>query len=316
MSEALPPVDDLRSQLAECATLAELKRRLLRAAPEFHAALRRRTLIGRRADLGLRVVSLDMPYAGLAGISDSDTLVALKAHADSVIRRQTLAHECAHGLLRDVDRARLGLDREEEDRLCTVFARRALMPSERLEQYFARRGFPGTIDALRAFCKEFHVSIRSAIAELNEHGEAAGATVLLAATYRPHEKRRHEKEFRVDAAASAPDLFVARDRRLTSMGLREVCWWARRSSPGASRTGTEQHVLLRTRGTTMKALHGPASWSARVYNAATGHEVPDARSLILILDRAKLRPIPIDPTRKLAPAGAVSLNSRQTSLVK
>ena len=100
-------IEELRSQLAASPDVDKLEKKLLEVAPEFHQALRKQTLIGHREDLGLYVISLDMPYQGLAGLGGPETLVALKKGTNSVARRQTLAHECAHGLLRDVDRPRI-----------------------------------------------------------------------------------------------------------------------------------------------------------------------------------------------------------------
>jgi Zn-dependent peptidase ImmA (M78 family) len=307
------PVDELRSQLAASETVDELEQRLLTAAPRFHEALQRKTLVGRREDLGLRVISLDMPYQGLAGLGGQETLVALKEGINSVSRRQTLAHECAHGLLRDVDRPRLKLTREREDRLCTQFARLALMPKDRVESHLAAHGFPASVDSLEAFCGHFHVSLRAAIARLNEHGYKAGPTVLIAATFRAHEKRPGEFDFRVDAAASARRLFAPRDWRLNSMGLRELVRWAEREEPGVTRSGVEAHVLLRARQSQVQCWHGEAIWSARVFNAPSGHERPDARSLIAVLDGSHLKPLPTDPTRKHAPLKVSSLHAEQTS---
>lgn len=309
-------IEAIRRRLARCETVEQLREELLAAAPGFHRALRRRTMVGNRPDLGLRVVLLEMPYTGLAGLSkDADALVALSSEASSPVRRQTLAHECAHGLLRDVERRRLELDREEEDRLCTLFARRALMPPERFRGYLRANGFPADADALHALCGEFQVSLRTAIAALNELPDEAGSVVLIAATYRGHEMRPGEKEFRVDASASARDLFVPRDRRLTSMGLRGICWWARRAQIGDRHSGREEHVILRSRRSTMRTWHGAATWSARLYRAATEHYDPDARSLVVAIDRSKMRPMPIDPTQKYSPLPRRDAPTGQTSLV-
>jgi len=299
-----PPVEELRRGLAESPTVAELERRLLAVAPAFHEALRRRTMIGERSDLGLHVLSLDMPFQGLAGVTDSDTFVVLKSSHDSIRRRQALAHECAHGLLRDIDRAALRLSREAEDRLCTRFARRALMPMPRVRRYLARHGFPGDVDSLREFCRSFRVTIRTGIAALNEHGERAAGTVLIAATYRAHEKRPLERAFRVDAAAAAPDLFVPRDRRLISMGLGGLARWAQDASPGADGEGKAPHAIFRSRRPFTPCVSGTAEWSARALSAAAGYEAPGLPSLIAVLHVSRLRGLATDPTRSQASVGA------------
>jgi hypothetical protein len=291
-------VEALRLELSASETVEELERRLLAAAPRFHAALRRRTLIGRRHDLGLRVVSLEMPYQGLAGVTGAETLVALKAGGNPIRRRQTLAHECAHGLLRDVDRGRLELSREAEDKLCSRFARKALMPPRLVHGFLAAEGFPGDVDALRAFCSRFQVGLRPAIAALNEYGTAAGPVVLIAATYRGHEKRPGERAFRVDAAASSPTVFAPRDRRLASMGLWEAAEWGRHAPFGASRDGVAPHALFLARLPTKRCWHGKARWSARAVSAAAGHGSTEARSLVMTIDASELSHLATDPTRK------------------
>ena len=274
----------------------DLERTFLAIAPEFHSAVRRRTLIGQREDLGLRVVSLDMPYQGLAALSGSDALVALSSKAGSIRRRQTLAHECGHGLLRDVDRTTLGLTREKEDILCSRFARLVLMPPDAMKGYLRRDGFPADIKALHRFCGAFKVSVRAAIARLNECGWQAGSVVLIAATYRAHEKRPKEFDFRVDVGASHPELFIPRDRRLISMGMGELSWWAEGAKPGSHRSGRENHVVFRARAGGARSWHGSAPWEARVYKAASGHQLESAMSLVISLDRSELKKMWGDPT--------------------
>lgn len=309
-------IEDLRRLFAGCSSLEDLEQAFLGVAPEFYNAVRRRTLIGRRDDLGLRVVSLDMPYQGLAALSGSNALVALSSNASSIRRRQTLAHECGHGLLRDVDRAALGLTREKEDILCSRFARLVLMPPDAIKGYLRRHGFPTDVNALRRFCGVFKVSVRAAIARLNEYGRQAGAVVLIAATYRPHEKRPRELGFRVDVCASHPELFVPRDRRLITMGLRDLSWWAEGARPGSHRCGRESHVVFRARAEGARSWHGPAAWEARVYKAAAGHQLESARSLLISLDRSELKKMWGDPTetsRSLRPiprlAGQIDLTA-------
>jgi hypothetical protein len=312
MTEVPAEIEALRARLARCKDKKELERVLIAAAPAFHPQVQRRTLIGRRNDLGVRVVSLEMPYLGLIGLGE-ETVVALKYGADSIRRRQTLAHECAHSLLRDVDRPALGLSREEEDRLCSWFARRALMPGPRVSRYLAVHGFPADMTELRSFCDQFRVSLRAAIAALNEHGEKAGSTVFIAATHRAHEKRPNECAFRVDTAAAHPQLLIPRDRRLSSMGLADITRWAEEVGPGASKTGLAQHVLIRSRTPYPKCWHGPAAWSACVHRAAVGYG-PDARSLVLILDRSRLAPMATDPTVRRGSLRQVSIHPSQPKL--
>jgi len=214
VKDGRPWIEELRGELARSGSVDELERKLMAVALDFYYPVRRKRMVGRRTDLGLYVFSLSMPYQGLAVLGDSEAVVALK-RGDSIRRRQALAHECAHGLLRDVDRAALRLTREHEDRLCSRFARYVLMPKPLVKRYLSVHGFPSDLDALKTFCGYFKVSIRAAIAALNEHGGRAGSSVLIAATYRSHEKRPREYDFRVDVAASHPDFFVPRDRRLT-----------------------------------------------------------------------------------------------------
>jgi hypothetical protein len=190
----------------------------------------------------------------------------------------------------------------------------ALMPKDRVERHLTVHGFPASVGALEGFCGDFIVSLRAAIAKLNEHGHRAGSMVLIAATFRSHEKRPGEFDFRVDAAASDPHIFAPRDWRLNSMGLRELVRWAEREEPGATRSGVEAHVLLRARHSQAKCWHGEALWSARVFNAASGHEQPNARSLIAVLDSSNLRPLRTDPTQKHTPLRVPSLHSEQISL--
>jgi hypothetical protein len=300
--------------LAEAGSVKELEEMLLAIASEFHEPIRRRNTVGPREDLGLYVLKLKMPYQGLAAVSSSKTLVALNAASTSARRRQTLAHECAHGLLRDVDRIALKLTREKEDRLCSRFARTALMPTSRVTDYFDVHGFPADLESLHAFCREFSVSLRLGIAGLNEHGHRAGSAVLIAATFRCHEKRPEEYDFRVDAAASHPELFVPRDQRLVSVGLGDLSWWARGARPGLQRSGQERHVLFRARKNGVACWHGPARWTVKVHKAATGHQHPEARSLILALDRSELRPMRSDPTRRPTPLRPLRKLPGQTKL--
>lgn len=297
MSQAAQ-IEYLRRRLAASTSLDELEHKLLSIAPRFHDAVRRRTMVGRRDDLGLRVVSLDMPYQGLAALSGSETFVALSQNAGPVRRRQTLAHECGHGLLRDVDRQALGLSREREDVICSRFARRVLMPPNQVKRHLRRYGFPADVGALHSFCGEFRVSVRAAIAALNEYGRQAGSAVLIAATYRPHEKRPREFDFRVDVCASDPELFVPRDRRLITMGLRDLSWWAVDAHPGSQRAGREDHVIFRARSEGARCWHGPAPWQARVYKAGAGHQLEGARSLVISLDRSEMKKMWGDPTRR------------------
>ena len=188
------------------------------------------------------------------------------------------------------------------------------MPNDRVDAYIAAYGFPASVEALEAFCGDFVVPLRTAIATLNEHGRWAGPVVLVAATMRGHEKRPYEVDYRVDVAASHPRLFVPRDRRLISMGLGDMVRWAHQEDPGAMQSGVQEHVLLYARLTHIRCWHGRAMWSARVLNAASGYAQPDARSLIAVLDRSELKPLATDPTRKHAPLRAPSLHPEQISL--
>lgn len=316
MSDERERIEELRSDLSRSQTVEELREQLLVLAPSFHEAIQKSQMLGQRDDLGMRVISLEMPYMGLAALGKSEPLVAVQKHRDHIRRRQTLAHECAHGLLRDVDRSRIGLDRRCEDRLCSEFARHALMPNDRVEEHLQQYGFPLDICGLQQFCRAFKVGFRPAIRALNEHAKEFCPVVLIAATYRSHRNRPHEFGFRIDAAASDPLLFAPPERRLSSIGLAGLARWALWAEPGSRLSLESDWVALRSRSKTVECWYGPANLEAKVIRCEP-RSSPKERGLLIALDRTSLGRMSWDPTKVYAPARvSAPLHPEQISLAR
>lgn len=194
-----------------------------------------------------------------------------------------------HVLLASVDRARVELNRAEEEWLCNEFARRALMPPREVAEYLDASGTPSDFESLRKFCRAFQVSISAAILTLDRHMPEEWPIAFIAASWRNHPKRPREYAYRIDAAATDPRLLVPRDTRLLTLGLCEAARSTRASGPGTICIGSDRVIVLRSRSRGTGWWLGPASWSALVVNASReSPAVKESGGVILLLDTSRL----------------------------
>jgi Zn-dependent peptidase ImmA (M78 family) len=221
---------EVAQHLAQSPTQQVLRRRLLDCAdawsPQLLGAGPRLSAFGR---LGITVRTREL--GGLSGAcrlhgGDPEVLVATGEH----VRRQrfTAAHEVAHLLMANVDRARIGLEDAAHERLCDAFAQRLLIPADDLRQQAA--GWAGDPRGLLRLADRYGVGI-AAILRATCGVQAERQRLLIAAEVRGHPQRPDKIALRAHLARSG-HLFVPAHVRLSTLGLGGVEAWMRDRADG------------------------------------------------------------------------------------
>lgn len=278
----------LTEELQSARDIDTVRRSLIRSAPAFRDALTRRTLVGQRRDLELRVQSSDGGSSGMT-LRDGGNLVFLRRDEGTPRRRLTLAHELAHHLLRPLDRDAVPLTHDLEEELCELFAEHALMPSRLVACYLNEVGVPRTPADVFDFCRHFGVSLSAAIRRIDRHLPPEPQVALLTATYRRRANRDEDTDFRIDASAATSPLFLPRHQRLASCRLDSLRAWATEARLGDEASGWETNAEVRSQKAGVSGYVGPVNWGARALNPPRPHSTSRV-AIMAVLDTSGLEP--------------------------
>jgi len=246
--------EQVRSHVAGSRTLSELRRRLLLQAERLGTQLivlkrvhaerlpyQRRRRLDEWKHLGVDVEASDMPSSGTSRFEGLQKLVLVRAEDLPQRQRFTVAHEIGHFFLSASSNQTPSMTHAQEEALCDEFASRLLLPPAELKKVLNTLGDLPSIDDLLALCRRFDVGIQPMLIALREF-LAAGQPIFLTASYRGHPLRSDVLEYRIDVVAHPPVLYVAKDQRLSSIGLVGVTEWA--ENPGAMKRGVGHSAAL------------------------------------------------------------------------
>jgi hypothetical protein len=230
--------DQPRLHVAGSKTLSELRRRLLFHAERLGAELidrkrmqterspqRRRRRLDEWKLLGVDVETSDMPSSGASRFDELQRLVLVRAADPPQRQRFTVAHEIGHFFLSAAPTDKVQVTHALEEALCDEFASRLLLPPTELGKAIQQIGSDVSIEDLLSLCRHFEVGIQPMLIALRDVLKA-GHPIFLAASYRGHPLRSDVKDYRIDVVAHPPVLYVAKDQRLSSIGLCSVTEWA------------------------------------------------------------------------------------------
>ncbi len=278
---------EARRALAETDSLDEVRRVLNTYAPRFHHVLRRPMTVGTRPDLGLRLAK--MPgRAGFTSRNGGSYFVSLGSGAPTGERRFTLGHELAHTLLDAVDRHRVALDRNEQERLCDLFARRALAPPTEVRGYIATAGFPRDLDDLAAFVRTFGVSLRAGIVALDEFCPDPWPVAFVGASWRSHPRGDGIFGMRIDASMADGRFFFPSHCRISTLGYADLEAWVTDADPGDRISGADDGARLRSGRRGVSSWTGASAWSAQAHLLPGGSRSESGRGLLACLDVSSL----------------------------
>jgi hypothetical protein len=236
------------------------------------------------ANMGVDVHEVAMVGRGSCSISDPARIVYVN-RADSVmVQRFTVAHEVAHLLLegRLAEAGMQGLRAEE--RLCDRFAAATLVPRPELIAMLDGLGYPPPPEDILRLCSHFRVNVRPMLFAVGEL-VADTDSYLLLARLRGHRARPAELAFRVEASAGARHVYLPREQRLASMGLRRLAAAAEGASHGDLISGSDPEVCVELRklpgDRPSASVWGPVDWRA----CRVGSKTP---YLVAVLDLSSL----------------------------
>lgn len=201
---------------------------------------------------------------GLLRETNSGPVVAVNAKDHARTQRFTVAHELAHLLMANVDRAAIGLTGSHEERICEEFASHLLIPRNDLERRLT--GFEDDPAELLELSVHYDVSISAFLGAAGEQ-LAARDVVAFAASKRGHRKRPAEVAFRAFPIRCGAYL-MPDEVRLTSLGLTCLDHRLEAHGPGVEISDSDIRVNLRLWspgvGSRSGTASGPVSWRARL----------------------------------------------------
>ncbi len=249
-----------------------------------------RGLVGEWAEIGIDVELRSLAASGLC--VRGTRRVVVRRRDPPRRRRYTVAHEVAHLLLfHAAERGGLRLSRRLEESMCERFAATALVPHERLSNHLLTNPPQPTLDWLQQAADEFRISHSALVIALGEHSWDTNAGYILAAMS-GHRLRPGQLALRVAHAAGPDWLYLAREKRLVTLGWGGLAAWTAEQKPGARRCEREGPITVRA-----AAPLGVASYTGAVVSETI--VVAGTYQAIVAFDGGELRPvIPVRRRRK------------------
>lgn len=256
-----------RARLSHAPDLASLRRVMGEIADEMAGHLPEASVgLHQWRRLGVHVRRERMHAAGRSFELGNDrfVIVADTGSPPSERDRFTVAHELGHLLLDPVLRERdVRVPHDQRERLCDAFASRLLLPDEHVEQALAAFSRPIGVAALNRLAGDLRVNYWPLMLALARQWPDDG-TVAVYATRRGHPRRPSVVDLRVETQAGGP-LFLARHRRLRSLGLTSLADWADAGGEWQQWEG-EDHLTVTAwqRSATLRSgtAEGPVRWEA------------------------------------------------------
>jgi IrrE N-terminal-like domain len=234
--------------------------------------------------LGVSVESRSLASSGLCVRGTRRVIVRRE---DSFTRRRyTVAHELAHLLLAHAaDAGCFTMPPKHEERLCERFASMALIPRDRLRAHLEDHPPRPRVQWLRATAKHFRVSLSPLVIALRELPTVEDRSVFVLARMAPHRLRPRQVALRIAHSCCPPELKLPKDKRLASLGWRELCESARQAPPG---TVWQEHAA------NLEIEAGPAApRGIRTYRGAVTYEavaIAGEYRLVVTFDLGRLAP--------------------------
>lgn len=256
-----PLLERHRQQASMASSLGTVRSRLLWCARELSPyVLGAGTSPEVWRALGVRVVRRDLgALRGLLHPLAGTPVVEVNRLDHPRVQRFTAAHELAHVVLGEVDRARVGLDSAREEQLCDAFASHLLIPRNDLAERLRGVAAP---EELVALLPRYDVGLG---AYLRAAGEQLADCELLvfAASRRGHPRRPQELAHRAFGTLGGAYL-VPEHRRLTSLGLGELECALDSGEPRIAGEATKVQLQLWRPGAVRRSgvASGTAAWSA------------------------------------------------------
>jgi hypothetical protein len=192
-------------------------------------------------------------------------IVLLRSDNNPRRQRFTAAHEIGHLLLGRVrDAGMLALDWKEEEKLCDAFATSLLLPEDETREFHDPAGGVSSPRTILEMASHFAVNLQPCVLALNRSWSDEHR-MLIISERRGHPRRPDEIDFRVAASAGNPLELVARNTRLSSIGLEGVSEWAAAVGSGEGR-GTCASMRMPfwapSRARRSGIIEGKSSWEA------------------------------------------------------
>jgi hypothetical protein len=252
---------EARNEMAACADTASLRYRMLARADELAPALRGMGVSPTAwRPLGIRVAPKALSsLSGYCERQGAEQVVVVRSSDHRRRQRFTVAHEMAHLLMAEVDRAAMGLSPEREERLSDEYARRLLVPVDDLNRLLP--SLDGEIADVLRICTRYDVSLSVALAASGEWWVERGR-IFFAASFRGHPDRPEEVALRAYGARCG-DYLVPDRVRLDSLGLGAVERALAGAQPPEHVLGTAGAVEVRLWRPNASPRSGEASGRAR-----------------------------------------------------
>ena len=202
-----------------------LRFELLAAAKKWSLSMHReassRSHLDEWDSMHLRVEPLKMRARGGCRLYQGYARVYVNHEESFERRRYTVAHELCHLFIQSVDAVQeLRLSLTEEEKLCDEFANHFLVNRELLQRELSSitRFKPVTLTELAS---RFRVNLTPMVIALSDCWNPSWGILLLAKS-RGHLNDQANVEFRVEASAAPPPMFLPKHSKLTKFGLKDA----------------------------------------------------------------------------------------------
>lgn len=291
--------------LETAASLGEARRTIDIWAPRFHTALGDRLTAGPRPELRMEVTRVPGPARGGFTARRGNSFFVGIGTEGGREDRFTLAHELAHVVFNSCRGHSFELSRKDEEQLCDLFARRALVPPALIKTDLVQHGAPRELREVRDFAGRFRISLRAALVALDEFFPREWPVAFVAASWRPHPRRKQVSGLRVDCSASDRRFFLPSHCRLSTLGFEELERWAIGARVGDRHVGADAGVSMRSRRPGVSKWCGRSAWTAQRHLAPGSSPEEDGPAVFCQLEVGGLAPAPPKsrPRRASVPTG-------------
>lgn len=274
--------------LSKASSLAEARRMVDVWAPQFHQALDRRITAGMHPSLGMEITGL--PGRGGVTARGSNSFFVGIGIDGKRERRFTLAHELAHVVLNATEHTTVDISREEEEKLCNLFARRALMPPAMIRKHLEQNGVPTDLADIKRFAAHFRVTLRASLVALDEFFPQEWPVAFVAASWRAHPRGDQVEGLRIDASAADRRIFFPTHCRLSTLGYSALEAWVLEAEVGAEARGRDLEVRARSRKVGVSAWEGTSEWVVQRHLAPATRAAADECGALCQVDIADFVP--------------------------
>lgn len=285
--------------LSKSSDYGELRRTMLEWAPRFHDALHEKRIVpGPRPELGMDLSTVP-GRCGFTARRGRDFIVSIGNETPAEEKRFTLAHELGHVLLDSAGRSTAHLNPVKEEKLCELFASRAIAPRYAVDDYLRHSGFPTDLADVRRFAKRFQVTLRASLVVLDGFLPQRWPVAFVAASWTRH-RQRDVWGVRVEASAADQRFYFPPEGRLTTLGLRDLEAVVLNDEIGSESKGDDRRVEIPSRRGPIPSWTGPSQWAAQVHRAPGSTAESNEPGVLCSIDVGRLKPMATRPRRRSA----------------